>query len=58
MEKINKFISKTESIVNIKYNLSLRSINEDLCLKVNKFINNYQQIQGKFFEVRDISSGP
>ena len=42
MEKINKFISKTESIVNIKYNLSLRSLNEDLCLKVNNFINNYQ----------------
>ena len=28
--------------MNIKYNLSLRSINEDLCLKVNKFINTYQ----------------
>ena len=42
MEKINKFISKTESIVNIKYKLSLRSINEHLCLKVNKFINTYQ----------------
>ena len=42
VDKLNKLIYKTQSVVNLKYKLSLRSLNENYCLQVNKFVNTYQ----------------